>query len=411
MMVKGKNVGLGIGGSDAESELAKLDDMTAGVEPVQPAEYAARIAKAQTLMKQQGLDAIYVDAGINLLYFTGVPWRRSERLCGALIPASGAVEYILPAFERGTFTGLLEIDGPMTCWEEDEDPYCAFASVIDRLGVSSGTVGLDESAPSFLFDGIRDRNEKLRIASAAAVTGACRLRKSATELALMQRANDMTLVVQQAAARILREGISTGEVLDFIDKAHRAVGAPRGSTFCIVLFGEDTAFPHGVKTPKALDRDDMVLIDTGCQLHDYHSDITRTYVYGTASARQREVWVHEQIAQKTAFDTVRRGVPSGEADKAVREYLQSAGYGPGYAQPGLPHRTGHGIGLEIHEGPYLVGGAETVLDDGMCFSIEPMICVPGEFGIRHEDHAYITAGGPRWFTQPMPSIDDPFGVG
>jgi Xaa-Pro dipeptidase len=410
-MNAGRGAGIGIGGSDAESELAKLHDMTAGVVPIQAAEYAARIANAQNLMKAQGLDAIYVEAGTNLLYFTGVPWRRSERLCGALIPASGPIEYIVPAFERGTFSGLLEIDGPMTCWDEDEDAYRIFAGVIDRLGLSTGILGFDESAPYFLFEGVRDRNQKLQVKSADAVTGACRLRKSDAELALMQRANDMTLRVQQAAARILRDGISTGEVLDFIDKAHRAVGAHRGSTFCIVLFGEDTAFPHGVKTPKTLERDDMVLIDTGCQLHDYHSDITRTYVYGNASVRQREVWFHEQQAQKTAFDTVRRGVASSVADVAVREYLQGAGYGPAYALPGLPHRTGHGIGLDIHEGPYLVGGAGTVLDDGMCFSIEPMICVPGAFGVRHEDHAYITATGPRWFTQPMFSIDDPFGAG
>jgi Xaa-Pro dipeptidase len=200
-------------------------------------------------------------------------------------------------------------------------------------------------------------------------------------------------------------------VLDFIDDAHRAVGARNGSSFCIVLFGADTAFPHGVKAPKALSRNDMVLIDTGCQLHGYNSDITRTYVFGEASERQREVWLHEQQAQQTAFAAVRRGVPAAQADKAVREYLKASGYSAGYGLPGLPHRTGHGIGLDIHEGPYLVGGETTILDEGMCFSIEPMICIPGEFGIRHEDHVYMTESGPRWFTEPASSIDDPFGLG
>ncbi|KUZ66068.1 M24 family metallopeptidase [Burkholderia ubonensis] len=402
---------IGIGGSNAAAELAKLKDMTGGVEPIQPAEYAARVARAQALMKQHGLDAIYIESGTNLLYFTGVAWRRSERLAGALIPASGPLHYIVPAFERGTFTGMLQIPGDMHCWDEDADPYRLLASVIEQAGCANGTLGFDESAPYFMYEGIRERAAGIRIKSAAPVTSGCRLRKSAAELALMQRANDMTLRVHQAAAAILRDGIGTDEVLDFIDAAHRAVGARRGSTFCIVLFGPDTAFPHGVKAPKRLERNDMVLIDTGCQLHDYHSDITRTYVFGEASARQRDVWAHEKRAQAVAFERVRAGIEAQEGDRAVRDYLATAGYGPGYALPGVPHRTGHGIGLDIHEGPYLVGGERTVLDEGMCFSIEPMLCVPNEFGIRHEDHAYITADGPRWFTQPAKSIDDPFALG
>jgi Xaa-Pro dipeptidase len=399
---------IGIGGSNAEKELAQLHDMTAGVAPIQPAEYASRVAKAQQLMREQGIDAIYLEAGSNLFYFTGVPWRRSERTCGAIIPARGDVEYIVPAFERGTFTGMLQITGGMHCWKENESPYGLIATVLERLEAASGVLGFDESAPYFTYEGVRASAPKLTIKSAAGVTTACRMRKSPAELALMQRANDMTLRVHQAAARILREGISTAEVEDFIDRAHKAVGAPRGSTFCIVLFGTDSAFPHGVKTPKVLERNEMVLIDTGCRLHDYHSDITRTYVYGEPSARQREVWAHEQQAQRRAFEAVARGVPAESVDRAVRAYLEGAGYGPEYALPGLPHRTGHGIGLDIHEGPYLVDGNRTVLDVGMCFSIEPMLCVPNEFGIRHEDHAYITDTGPKWFTEPASSIDDPF---
>ena len=404
-------MGIGIGGSDAQHELAQLHDMTQGVEPIQPAEFLARIAKAQHLMQQQGMDAAYVESGANLLYFTGVPWRRSERLAGALIPASGEIEYIVPAFERGTFTGMLQIPGAMSCWEEDEDPHQLLVDRMSRLKSSGAVLGLDESASYFMFEGLRACAGSLQIVAATGVTRPCRMQKSATELALMQRANDMTIRVHQAAAKILREGISTAEVLDFIDDAHRAVGARSGSSFCIVLFGPDTAFPHGVKTPKALASNEMVLIDTGCQLHGYNSDITRTYVFGDANARQREVWLHEQEAQRTAFATVRCGVPAGEADKAARVYLQKSGYSAGYGLPGLPHRTGHGIGLEIHESPYLVGGDTTPLDVGMCFSIEPMLCLPGEFGIRHEDHVYMTEAGPRWFTEPARSIDDPFGLG
>ena len=194
----------------------------------------------------------------------------------------------------------------------------------------------------------------------------------------------------------------------FIDKAHRTLGAGGGSSFCIVLFGEDSAFPHGVPEPRPLRAGDTVLIDTGCLLEGYNSDITRTYAFGEPSARQREIWDVEQAAQAAAFAAVRPGVPCGDVDRAAREVIEGAGLGPGYALPGLPHRTGHGIGLDIHEGPYLVASDRTPLAPGMCFSNEPMICMPGEFGIRLEDHFHVTEDGARWFTQPSPSIDDPF---
>lgn len=225
----------------------------------------------------------------------------------------------------------------------------------------------------------------------------------------MQRAKDMTLEVQKAAASILRAGISTTEVAEFIREAHRKVGAP-GSTFCIVLFGEASAFPHGVKHAQVLKDGDMVLIDTGCLLHGYQSDITRSYVFGTPSDRQRALWNLEKTAQLAAFDAARLGEPCQVVDAAARLALEAAGLGPDYQLPGLPHRTGHGIGLDIHEGPYLVRGDLTPLAEGMCFSNEPMICIPGEFGIRLEDHFYMTATGPRWFTRPSHSVDDPFGL-
>ncbi|HEX7908837.1 MAG TPA: Xaa-Pro peptidase family protein [Paraburkholderia sp.] len=400
----------GIGGSTAESELAQLHDMTAGTEPIQPDEYRARIANAQRLMREQGMAALFVESNSNLLYFTGVPWRRSERMTGAIIPAQGEIEYIVPAFERGTFEGMLQIPGRMNLWQEHEAPALLIAEVLARHGASAGVLGFDETAPFFMYSGLRAHAPDLAIVSAAGVTSECRMRKSSAEIALMQRANDMTLRVHQAAARILREGITTAEVLEFIDKAHRKVGSRRGSTFCIVLFGADTAFPHGVKSPKALERGEMVLIDTGCELYGYQSDITRTYVFGDATEQQREVWMHEQQAQLRAFEAAQLGAAAEQIDGAARAYIENAGYQANYGLPGLPHRTGHGIGLDIHESPYMVKGNRTPLDTGMCFSIEPMICVPNAFGIRHEDHAYMTESGPRWFTQPASSIDDPFGV-
>ena len=397
----------GIGGSDAATELARLQDMRAGSAPIDDGEFAARLARAQTLMQANGLEAVYLNAGTNLYYFTGTRWSASERLVGALVPASGEPTYIAPAFELGTLQGFLRVPGAVRCWEEHESPYQLCAQLLADLGARQ--VGIDESAPFFIADGLRQAAPDCSFRSATPVTAGCRMHKSAAELALMQRAKDMTLQVHKAVARILRPGISTTEVSAFIDAAHRQVGAPAGSYFCIVLFGPDSAFPHGVAQPKALDEGDMVLIDTGCQLHGYISDITRSYVFGEPSAQQREIWNLEKAAQQAVFAAAQIGVACGRVDDAARAVLAAAGLGPDYALPGLPHRTGHGIGLDIHEWPYLVRGNDTPLAPGMCFSNEPMICVPGAFGVRHEDHFYMTEKGPHWFTQPAHSVDDPFG--
>jgi Xaa-Pro dipeptidase len=399
---------MAIGGSTEEQALARLSDMTGGIEGIGKDEHAARIAKAQAFMRAQGIAAVYLNAGTNLAYFTGMRWYPSERMVGAILPAEGGVEYIAPAFEEGTLHGFMNIPGPVNCWQEHENPYALFVAVLRRMGVAAGSrVGLDESTPFFIADGIRQQESGDVLENAKPVTAHCRMRKSAAEIALMQRAKDMTLEVHKAAASILREGITTAEVTAFIDRAHRKAGAS-GSCFCIVLFGEASAYPHGVNYEQELKKGDVVLIDTGCKFKDYISDITRTYVFGEPTERQRAVWNAEKAAQQAAFEAAQLGVPCGDVDRAARASLQAAGFGPGYALPGLPHRTGHGIGMDIHEWPYLVGSDDTPLDVGMCFSNEPMICVPGEFGIRHEDHFYMTEKGPRWFTQPAHSIDHPF---
>ncbi|BCG02436.1 metallopeptidase (plasmid) [Paraburkholderia sp. PGU19] len=400
---------IGVGGSTVEVELDELHDMTSGVGPIKDEEYCDRIARAQKLMRDSGIDAMIVDGNSNMFYFTGISWHRSERLVAAIIPARGEIKYVIPAFEKGTFESMLRVPGAINLWDEHENPYEHLVRIVRGMGIRTGKVGLDETAPFLTFERVRGIADGLEIVSAASVTTLCRMIKSRSEIALLQRANDMTLRVHRAAARILRDGIRVDEVIDFINIAHRKVGAQRGSTFCIVLFGEDTAFPHGVKSPKALERNDMVLIDTGCQLYGYCSDITRTYVFGSATHRQREVWEHEKQAQRSAFNAAQIGAIAGSVDFAVREYIESVGYRENYGLPGVPHRTGHGIGLELHEHPYVVRGNDVLLDAGMCFSIEPMICVPGEFGIRHEDHVYMTEHGPEWFTQPALSIDHPFG--
>ena len=401
---------VGVGGKTPEQALAGLACMTEGMKPIGLDEYQSRIAKAQGLMREQGIAALYLNAGSNLRYFTGVKWSPSERIVGAVLPANGPLAYIAPAFEEGTIRDFREVDGVIHGWHEHESPYHLLLDILAGMGIAAdAVVGLCPSLAFFMFDAIRRLGSGFEFVDASCVTNPCRYQKSATELALMQRAKDMTLEVQKAAASILHAGISTTEVTEFIREAHRKVGAP-GSTFCIVLFGEASAFPHGVKHAQVLKNGDMVLIDTGCLLHGYQSDITRSYVFGTPSDRQRAMWNLEKTAQQAAFDAARLGEPCLVVDAAARLSLEAAGLGPDYQLPGLPHRTGHGIGLDIHEGPYLVRGDQTPLAEGMCFSNEPMICVPGEFGVRLEDHFYMTATGPRWFTQPSHSVDDPFGL-
>lgn len=394
----------GVGGSTAEAELARLRPMLADSRPIQPEEYRSRLKALRARMQSAGLDAVYLDAGSNLTYYTGLTWHASERLVGCLVEPSGAMTFIGPAFEAGTLTGYMQIDAPLRRWEEHEDPYALCAAQLP----ADARLGLDPATPLFRVTGLTQAFDG-RTADAGDIVLHGRARKSAAEIALMQAAKTATLEVHRAAARILRPGIATSEVTEFIHAAHKRIGAPRGSTFCIVLFGPDTAFPHGVAKPKTLDEGDVVLIDTGCAAHGYQSDITRSYVYGTPTALQREVWEAEKACQMAAFEAARIGTPCSAVDAAARCEAERRGFGPGYALPGIPHRTGHGIGLEVHEGPYLTGGDDTPLAPGMCFSNEPMICVPGEFGIRLEDHFYMTEDGPRWFTQPSKSIDDPFG--
>jgi len=397
-----------IGGTSAQAALDTLTNMTGGAVPIALEEHWARIRRAQERMRSLGIAALYLNAGSNLTYFSGMKWHPSERMVGAILPAQGELAYIAPAFEEGTIRKFMVVQGDVYCWDEHEDPAARLRQVLEMLGVAGGTLGIDESTPLFLVDKIRAATDGYQLQSAAPVTAYCRMCKSDAELALIQCAMDMTMAVHVATASMLQEGITTSEVEEFIQLAHRKVGAS-GSYFCIVLFGEATSYPHGVNYVQTLKRGDTVLIDTGCKVHNYISDITRTYVWGEPSARQRFVWNAEQAAQAAAFEAARLGTACEEVDKAARRSLEANGFGPGYKLPGLPHRTGHGIGLDIHEGPYLVGGETTPLAPGMCFSNEPMICVPGEFGVRLEDHFYMTPAGPKWFTQPATSIDQPFG--
>lgn len=400
---------IGVGGSTAEIELNKLVDMTKDVQAITESEFKQRITKAQKIMVKNDIAATYINAGTNLYYFTGTRWYASERMVGAIIPRQGEIKYIAPFFEVNTLNQYMSIKGEVKGWQEHESPYQLFKDTLNEYGIDSGKIAIDESTAFFIADGIKSVAAEFELIDAKSVTAGCRAEKSDHEIALLQQAKNMTMAVHKAVARILRVGISTQEVTSFIDQAHRKVGATAGSYFCIVLFGEDSSYPHGVKSPKVLEENDIVLIDTGCQVEGYNSDITRTYVFGEANQRQREMWLVEKLAQKAAFDAANIGVACGDVDVAARDYLASQAMGPDYQTPGCPHRTGHGIGLDIHEWPYLVRSDRTPLAKGMCFSNEPMLVLPNEFGVRLEDHFYMTDSGAKWFTEPSYSIDDPFG--
>jgi Xaa-Pro dipeptidase len=399
---------IGVGGSSAKIELEKLTNMVTGVKPITLLEYKQRIEKAQQLMKQTNVAAMYLNAGTNLYYFTGTQWYSSERLVGAILPQQGEIQYLAPYFEMNTLKQHMIVEGRVHGWQEHQNPYKLFFNTLTALKVTEGNLAIDESTEFFITNGIQELNEHYQLVNAKPITASCRWQKSVNEIALLQQVKNMTLTVQKSVARILKVGISTEDVKDFINQAHQKVGAS-GSYFCIVLFGQDSAYPHGVKNPKLLEHNDMVLIDTGCQLEGYHSDITRSYVFGEADKRQRDMWQIEKDAQQAAFNAAKIGNTCANVDNAARHYLAANGLGPDYQTPGCPHRTGHGIGLDIHEWPYLVRSDNTPLVEGMCFSNEPMLVLPDEFGIRLEDHFYMTDQEAKWFTEPSFSIDDPFG--
>lgn len=389
-----------IGGSTIEAELATLGSWSSLVPAIGADERKSRLECARARLDAIGADALLVNAGPSLRYFTGISWSSTERLVAMLLPRNGKPLILCPVFERGSLEAELTIDAELLLWEEDENPVALVADALPRGAV----LAIDPLLP---FHWSELLCAAFRPLSAAPVIDGLRMVKSVSELALMQQAKDMTLEVHRRAARILAPGIRASTVKRFIDEAHRALGAS-GSTFCAVQFGTATAYPHGLPGDQALEENQIVLIDTGCTIDGYHSDITRTYAFGHVGDEVRATWELEKEAQAAAFAACRPGESCESVDYAARAVLEKAGLGPDYRLPGLPHRTGHGIGLAIHEPAYLVRGDRTPLAPGMCFSNEPMIVVPERYGIRLEDHMYVTETGAAWFTQPQHSIDRPF---
>ena len=372
-------------------------------------ERLARLAKARALMKREGLGSILVEPGASLDYFTGVRWSRSERLTAALIPAVGEPIIVTPHFEQPSVAESLAIPAEIRTWNEHEEPLRLIADHLRELKLTAAPIGIEESNRFFIVDRLQSQLPRIALRNANAVVRGCRMIKSPAELALMQGASDITLEAIRDTFGKLREGMTPADISTLLETA---MVARRGSNpWALVLLGEASAYPHGSGKPQAIRRGEVVLIDTGCALRGYQSDISRSFVFGADSTReQRRVWEQVAQGQKIALQAARIGASAGSVDDAVRGAYTRWGYGPGYRLPGLSHRTGHGIGMEGHEPVNLVQGEVTPLAPGMCFSNEPGIYLPGKFGIRLEDCFHMTAAGPRYFGTPPASIDEPIGA-
>ena len=392
-------------GSQPEA-IRRLRRMTDNVVPITIEERKGRIDKAQRLMREQHIDAIYIEPGSSMFYYTGMRWGTSERMLAMVIPARGEIGWVCPKFEEERARELISMGKEdIRTWEEDESPYKRVVEILKDRGVRTGTVGIEERVRFFLYDGIRNEAPAVKYVSATPITAGCRMFKSPAELALMQIANDITIAAYKATRDSMTAGMTQGEFAGNCAAAFRALGTSGG---IFVSFGKYTAFPHGSSTPQRLQEGDVVLMDGGCGIEGYQSDITRSFVFGKPTDRQRQIWDLEKKAQDAAFAAAKVGAPCEAVDAAARKVITDAGFGPDYKVPGLPHRTGHGIGLDGHEWTNFVRGNKTPIQPGMCFSDEPTVVIYGEFGIRLEDCLYITPDGPKFFTKQSESIDEPF---
>jgi len=374
--------------------------------PISSAERLQRLTRARDMMRQKGIGAILIESGPSLDYYTGIQWWRSERLTGVVIPAEGDPIVVTPFFERPSIEEMLSVKAEIRTWQEDEEPLKLVADFLKERKVVGEPVGFEETNRFFLEDRLKQQFSGAPIVSANPVVRAQRMIKSPTELALMQAAADIMAASLRYAGQRTRVGMAPPEIDGLIAAAQKKLGGAYDGG--LVLIGEASAYPHGSKQPHTVQRGDVVLLDCTCSVHGYQADITRTFVVGDPSPEVRKVWDQVHRGQQIAVTAAKVGAPAGSVDDAVRGTYESWGYGPRYKLPGTSHRTGHGIGMEVHEPINLVHGETTPLAPGMCFSNEPGIYIPGKFGIRLEDCFHITADGPKFFTTPPPSIDRPF---
>jgi Xaa-Pro dipeptidase len=383
-------------------DAGQIPNMARQAKPITREEYIERQERARRYMSEAGIHAVMLTGGTSLNYFTGTQWGTSERMFAAIIPAKGELAFVTPAFEKDRAMEQIKFAKDVRTWEEDESPYQLVAQVLKDRGVTSGKLGIEETVDFRFSNGVARVAPAIEIVSADPVTARCRRVKTPHELELIRLANQITLKAYDIALKSLREGMTHNELGQKIAAAHRELGAQGGA---LVLFGAWSASPHGTVTPQKLKEGDVVLVDGGCSVMGYQSDITRTTVFGKASEKQLKVWDIVKRAQAAALKAARPGVACEEVDAAARKVITDAGYGPDYKY--FTHRVGHGIGMDGHEWTYLVRGNKTKLEVGMTFSDEPGIYIPGEFGVRLEDIMVITDKGAELFTGQSASIDNP----
>jgi Xaa-Pro dipeptidase len=389
-------------------DIAALPNRRAEAHPILKSERESRLARARALMHDHRIDAIALAGGTSLDYFTGIHWGNSERLFLFVLPQQKGPFYVCPSFEEDRLReGMSETpagrDSRILTWQEDDDPYRLVAQALGEAGMSTGTLGIEERVPFVFSDGIRRAARSINLASATPVTAGCRSIKSPAELALMRLANDITLRVYKAAWKSLRAGMTNREFSELIAAGYRQVGFP-GEASCQV--DAWSALPHGSAQPQVIREGSIVLIDDGCVVEGYQSDISRTFVVGRPTDRMKRVFDAVHKAQTAALNAAKPGVPCEAVDAAARKVVDDAGFGPGYTR--FTHRVGHGIGMDEHEWPYLVKGNAQPLEINMTTSDEPGIYIKGEFGVRLEDDMYITPAGAKWFTPQSDSLQDPF---
>lgn len=389
----------------AEPDLSALKDMTTGAVPIDAAERARRLVRAQALMKANGIGAVLIEPGSSLIYFTGVRWRRSERLTAAILPVEGEPCIVTPFFEEPSVRETLDVPAEVRVWQEDADPLRVVAGFLRDRKLAGRPIGIEETARFFAFDGLSRALPGARLVSANPVVRGCRMIKTPAEIALMQMATDVTIAAYCWTQPRVERGMTGAEIGALMTTATRKLGG--SPEFALALIGPAAAMPHGSREVHRVAEGQVVLMDCGCTVQGYQSDVSRTWVHGSASKEQRTVWDHVARGQQIAFAAAKPGTPAGAVDDAVRRFYTGLGYGPDYKLPGLSHRTGHGIGMDGHEPVNLVRGEATPLASGMCFSDEPGLYLPGKFGVRLEDCFHMTEAGPRWFSEPPPSLDAP----
>lgn len=389
----------------AEPDLSALTDITRDARPIDAAERAARLTRAQALMKANGIGAVLIEPGSSMIYFTGVRWGRSERLTAAILPVEGAPCIVTPFFEEPSVRQTLAVPAEVRVWQEDQDPLRIVAGFLADRKLAARPTGIEETARFFVFDGLARALPSARLVSADPVVRGCRMIKTAAEITLMQAATDVTIAAYRWTYPRVEAGMTGAQIGALMDAATRKLGGD--PEFALALIGPAAALPHGSREVHRVADGQVLLMDCGCTVQGYQSDVSRTWVHGAASREQRAVWDHVARGQQIAFAAAKLGTPAGAVDDAVRRFYAGLGYGPDYKLPGLSHRTGHGIGMDGHEPVNLVRGETTRLAPGMCFSDEPGLYLPGRFGVRLEDCFHMTETGPRWFSEPPRSLDAP----